>query len=118
MPKSSVSTKMLELSALYLKRVEVNVRGEAPENALFWAAMIHSLFALARQMSGDRQMHADIFAELNVHDTRAMSIIRRLGPHESAGLSGKGSNHNRVALECMLDAYGRFREEGERLGIL
>lgn len=115
MAKSSVSAKMLYLSGLYLNRMERNLRAERPDVATYWATMIHGQFALARSMAADGQMHKDVFDELNKHDDRAMKIIQQIGPQE---LEGLGAADAEACAGAVLEAYGQFREEGERLGVL
>lgn len=116
MPKTSVPTKMLDLCGLYIKRMDMNLKADNPETAVFWAVMVHSQGALARAMLDDGQMHQEAFGELNHYDQRALKVIERLGPATGGSMSGGAKPKNGLAF--MLSAYEGFRQEAEMLGVI
>jgi hypothetical protein len=111
MAKTSVSHKVLAISAFCRRRLDQHLQGGRPEVAIFWAAMIHSLFALAAKMSADGQMGPDAFWRANQHGQRAFALLL---PSGGLGLHRRRLSRARTALA----AYGRFREEAERVGIV
>lgn len=114
MRKTSVSEKMLSLCDLYIQRIEANLREEQPQTALYWATMVHSQFALARAMADDRQMTPEVFSEINRHDKRALKLIAGIGPASGQRLEGARSGGD----DSLFQAYDRFRQEAEMLGVL
>lgn len=113
MAKTSVSDKMLELSGLYLRRMNQRLGEDSPTIAIFWATMIHGLFGLAGGMAADGQMHPEVFVELNKREQRALAILRRVGP---LGSSLEGTTPSEI--NAVLAAYEEFREEAEMLGVV
>jgi len=104
---TSVPQKMLEFSGLHLKRMNQRFRDDDPEVAVFWATMVHSMHALASAMLADGQIHAEAFSELNRREQKALVILRKIGPFAMEGRQNP-----------VLEAYGRFREEAEALGVV
>lgn len=111
MTKSPVPQKILDLCELYVKRMdsELSPANDDPEKAVFWATMVHSLFALSKAMGADGQIHPEVFMKINKLESRAEKILTRIGP---IGLSGD-ARESRV-----LQAYSDFRQDAEMLGLL
>lgn len=114
MPKTSVSGKMLDLSSLYMRRMNQRLTEEKPDVAVFWATMIHGLFSLAGRMAADGQMHPDALAEMNRREQRALAVLQKIGPF-GASMEGPTASSD---VAVVFAAYGDFREEAERLGVV
>lgn len=115
MPKTSVSAKILELGELYVQRMETNLRGEKPNVAVYWATMLHSLFILSSAMTADRQMDKEVLSGINDLHDRGMKILKNIGPLSDSSM--EGSRRRDECLGYMLDAYDRFVQEAQMLGL-